>query len=187
MPKKWFLGNGQNSFVIARRVDLFPPEVNSLPAQTFSDNFEQWSAIDETHRTIRDLWETVVQRSAKHKEDQSLAAMESDLMELFNGGELVILRTQPRDILPRMKETAGAAQSAQQERAREKKTTWIEIELLNEKNQPVPNERYRIEMPDGSTEDGFLDDLGRARFDGIDQGTCKVSFPDIDAREWKQA
>ena len=187
MPKKWFLGNGHNSFVIARRTDLFPPEVSSLPAQTFSDNFDQWSSLEEMSRTIQDLWEINVLHSSRQKHDSSPQSMKADLMELFNGGELVILRTQPRDILPRMKETASATESQQQERQREKKTTWIEVELVNDKNQPVPNERYRIEMPDGSTEDGFLNEQGRARFEGIDQGNCKVSFPDIDAREWKQA
>jgi hypothetical protein len=33
----------------------------------------------------------------------------------------------------------------------------------------------------------MLDSEGRARVDGIDPGTCKVSFPDRDAKDWKKA
>ncbi len=34
---------------------------------------------------------------------------------------------------------------------------------------------------------GYLDSNGRARIDGIDPGVCEVSFPDIDANEWRAA
>jgi len=29
-----------------------------------------------------------------------------------------------------------------------------------------------------------LDGKGRARFTGIDPGTCQITFPDFDAKEW---
>ena len=57
----------------------------------------------------------------------------------------------------------------------------------SDKGEPVPKERYRIELPDGSPEEGFLDSQGRARVDGIEAGTCNVTFPDIDANEWRAA
>jgi type VI secretion system secreted protein VgrG len=69
-----------------------------------------------------------------------------------------------------------------------KKPHWIEIELIDEQGKPVPGEHYRITLPDGTTlAEGRLDMKGRARVDGIDPGTCKVTFPDLDARTWRPA
>jgi hypothetical protein len=65
------------------------------------------------------------------------------------------------------------------------KKTWVAIELLDDKGIPVGAEPYSILLPDGSTQSGTLDAQGRARVDGIDPGTCEVSFPRIDQREWK--
>jgi Rhs element Vgr protein len=68
----------------------------------------------------------------------------------------------------------------------EKKLSWIEIELLDEASKPVAGEKYRIELPDGTPREGMLDSSGRARIDGIEPGSCKVSFPDRDAKDWKK-
>ncbi len=58
-----------------------------------------------------------------------------------------------------------------------KKTSWIEIELVDEEGNPVSGEPYRVTLADGITvADGTLDEKGFARVDHIDPGTCKVSF-----------
>lgn len=73
------------------------------------------------------------------------------------------------------------------EEAKQKKS-WIEIELVDEDKKPVPGERYRITLPDGTTlAEGTLDEKGRARVEGIDPGTCKVTFPDLDKDAWEPA
>jgi type VI secretion system secreted protein VgrG len=69
----------------------------------------------------------------------------------------------------------------QTQEEKEKKPHWIEIKLLDEDQNPVPGEQYRITLPDGETvAEGTLDDKGSARVDGIDPGTCQVSFPNLD-------
>jgi type VI secretion system secreted protein VgrG len=69
-----------------------------------------------------------------------------------------------------------------------KKPHWIEIELIDDQGKPVAGEHYRITLPDGTTlAEGRLDMKGRARVDGIDPGTCKVTFPDLDATTWRPA
>jgi hypothetical protein len=59
-------------------------------------------------------------------------------------------------------------------------TTWIDIELKDDEGKPVKNARYSILLPNGTTRTGRLDDNGKAREDGLDPGTCTVSFPDFE-------
>jgi hypothetical protein len=68
------------------------------------------------------------------------------------------------------------------------KKSWIEIHLVDDEGDPVAGERYRVTLPDGSTlAEGTTDENGFARVDHIDPGTCKVTFPNIDGRAWKNA
>jgi uncharacterized Zn-binding protein involved in type VI secretion len=65
------------------------------------------------------------------------------------------------------------------------KKSWVEIELVDQQGKPVAHERYRVVPPDHKPMEGFLDEKGFARIDGIDPGTCTISFPDLDAATWK--
>jgi len=79
----------------------------------------------------------------------------------------------------------GAAKMKPYKKGPEKKH-WIEIELVDEDNHPVPGEPYAIKLPDGETvAEGTLDDKGFARVDGIDPGSCEVTFPRLDKSGWK--
>jgi type VI secretion system secreted protein VgrG len=50
----------------------------------------------------------------------------------------------------------------------------------------VPGEEYQVTLPDGSTvASGTLDEKGKARVEGIDPGSCKVTFPNLDKDAWK--
>lgn len=70
------------------------------------------------------------------------------------------------------------------EEKREKKS-WIEIEMVGEDDNPIPGERYKITLADGETvAEGSLDEKGFARVDGIDPGSCKVTFPNLDREAW---
>jgi len=66
--------------------------------------------------------------------------------------------------------------------------TWLELTLRNEYEpfDPVPFARYRVTLPDGSVREGKLNEEGWARIEGVDPGTCQVTFLDLDAREWRQ-
>ena|SRR5438552_13704559 len=70
---------------------------------------------------------------------------------------------------------------------REKKTSWIEIELVDKRNKPVPGEKFRITLADTTVVEGTLDENGFARVNGIESGTCKVTFPEMDGRSWEKA
>ena len=64
--------------------------------------------------------------------------------------------------------------------------SWIEIELVDEEDNPVPGERYRITLPDESVAQGTLDEKGFARVEGIDPGTCQITFPELDKDAWEK-
>ena len=68
----------------------------------------------------------------------------------------------------------------------EEKTSWIEIEMVDEEDEPVTGERYKITLPDDSVAQGSLDDKGFARIEGIDPGTCKITFPELDKEAWEK-
>ena len=75
---------------------------------------------------------------------------------------------------------------AEEEEAEEKKTTWVEIELVGEDGQPIPNEPYKVTLPDGGIEEGTLDEKGVGRVEGFEKGTCKVTFPNLDKDAWEK-
>ena len=69
----------------------------------------------------------------------------------------------------------------------EEKTSWIEIELVDEEGNPVPGEAYKVTLPDGKVASGTLDAKGFCRIEGIDPGTCQITFPKLDKDAWEKA
>lgn len=62
---------------------------------------------------------------------------------------------------------------------------WIEIELVGEDDKPIPNQKYKVVLPDGTEKSGTLDQNGWARVEGDPQGEYEVSFPELDQDAWK--
>lgn len=62
--------------------------------------------------------------------------------------------------------------------------SWIEVQLVGEDDQPIPDEAYAIALPGGKVVSGTLDEEGSARVEAIPGGTCKVSFPNLDKDAW---
>jgi len=78
--------------------------------------------------------------------------------------------------------------SPTEEEKEEKKDelSWIEIELVDEEDEPIPGEKYKITLSDDSVIEGTLDGDGFARHDDIPKGTCKVTFPELDKDAWEK-
>jgi hypothetical protein len=81
----------------------------------------------------------------------------------------------------------GAAAAATAGPTATKKTDWIEVKLVDREGKPVPGEKYRIELPDGTTREGVLNSEGVAWEGNLDPGTCKITFPGLDGTEWRRA
>jgi hypothetical protein len=67
------------------------------------------------------------------------------------------------------------------------KKHWLTIELVGEDGSPVPNEKYRVILPDGSVREGALNGRGTATFEELKEGECQVSFPGLDSEAWEPA
>jgi hypothetical protein len=66
-------------------------------------------------------------------------------------------------------------------------TSWIEIELIDEADQPVAGMEYRVRLADGTVRLGKLDKNGCARVERIEAGECEVTFPTLDQDAWEVA
>lgn len=104
------------------------------------------------------------------------------LVEAVRAGLVVLLRrplplqrlpqTAPEDLPPPTQE-------------KPEPTDWIEVQVSDEDGNPY-NGPYKLLLPNGTLFEGTLAN-GRARHDGIKPGTCKVSFPELDAAAWRKA
>jgi hypothetical protein len=63
-------------------------------------------------------------------------------------------------------------------------TGWLAIKLIGEDNKPFGWEEYVVVVPGGDTIKGFLDEEGCAKIENLKEGTCRVCFPKIDAKDW---
>lgn len=62
--------------------------------------------------------------------------------------------------------------------------TFIELSLVDSDGQPVEGVKYRVTGSDGTVFTGRLDARGGARVDGIAEGRCEVTFPELHAEDW---
>lgn len=116
-----------------------------------------------------------------------LPTLRARVLDAVREGRVVALRGDRGDV------ASGAAPSAVADhnvRAadRERETnTWITVRLVDDGDPalPIAFARYRITLPDASVRTGRLDAMGVAHIEGIDPGTCAVSFPDFDADAWE--
>jgi hypothetical protein len=191
MPKKWLLGSSSQTYVITRARDLFPEEQETLPPGVFAAHVDGWLSDARSRQTILDICESITGRAAaaptRTSGNDLWRNLKPQLEGAFRRGELVMLNTGGGDVFRTLEEPEATPPPPSEPSKPIKQLTWIVIELINDKGQPVPKERYRIKLPDDTVEDGYLDSNGQARLDGINPGVCEVSFPDIDANEWHAA
>lgn len=57
-----------------------------------------------------------------------------------------------------------------------KAKSWIDIQLVDAGGKPVPDEPYRLELPDGTVIEGTLDAQGCAGVEVMEPGDCRITF-----------
>ena len=150
----------------------------------FTDAFlGDWGTDSDARRTLADLHLATFGYELTLDDEIALAEQLPDLRAALREGRLVIWGYR------RCAVTAPAVLPNQRPivRPEPKVKTWIEIVLLDQDGRPVGREPYQLTLPDGATRSGNLDDNGFVRVEGIVPGSCDVSFPKIDAREWWRA
>jgi hypothetical protein len=115
------------------------------------------------------------------------AAVIDALARMTAWGSLAIERVAATaiDIVPRgkpaeeLESEAAEEEVAEEEEAPQKKRSWITVALAREDDVPLANQRYRIQLPDGSVREGTLDAAGQVHLEDIDPGQCTVTFPGL--------
>lgn len=79
-------------------------------------------------------------------------------------------------------DNAGETGSTNQEK---RKLCWVEIELVGEDDKPISGEKYRVKLPDGTIDEGTLDQNGWAQVKGFEEGSCYITFPELDRDAWE--
>ena len=64
------------------------------------------------------------------------------------------------------------------------KKSWVEVLLRDQDNKPLVGEEIAIELQDGSIVNCVTNPRGKIRIEGIDPGSCKVRFPNLDESSW---
>lgn len=147
--------------------------------------------VERVQWTLEDLHRYVKPRLLEAFRNKELIALAPDLLPQRSGRREAGQQTQAKPIpqppappVPaHPREPPGSGAAAGPNAGREK--TWIEIVLMDEAGNPVASESYRLVLPDGTVQTGKLDDKDRARVEGIDPGSCQVSFPEMDGAEWR--
>lgn len=114
-----------------------------------------------------------------HSGNTSLREKRQELKKLLSGDVLFIPDPQPKEV----KEPTNNVHKFRMKG--EKHLHWIEIELIGDDDQPVPNEAYKITLPDGSIKQGNLDQSGWARIEVDPAGKYEVTFPRLDKDAWE--
>jgi hypothetical protein len=65
--------------------------------------------------------------------------------------------------------------------------TWIEVLVLDDKDQPVANVEYEIELSDGKVQRGRTSEHGILRYEDLPSGSCKIRLLSVDGRGWDVA
>jgi hypothetical protein len=73
------------------------------------------------------------------------------------------------------------------QKAPDKNTGYIVIELKDEAGVPQADAEYKVTFPDGTVREGTLNELGKARLDAVPPGVAKVTFPKLHGPEWDKA
>lgn len=103
------------------------------------------------------------------------------------GGSGTLIEGSPDVIIgdsPFISSTSVNAQTSAATRAERAGNSWIEIELKQEDGWPMPHQRFRLELSDGTHFEGTLNEKGLARIGGIPPGDCTLVFLDIDQQHF---
>lgn len=187
--RKWRLRGFGAEYVVVPRAELS----GDLPGKRLTEGQAALQVHEWLGSSQADvLWELYEALGGRRPSGQSRLQWEQErermaerLASAFFSGELVahavewtMPRAHPRALIEPL---PGAESEAPPE------TTYVAIEMVDEDGKPVSGVRYRVTLPGGVVREGRLSATGYARLDGVDPGSCKISFPELDGSSWDKA
>lgn len=156
---------------------------NRVPGTFLASLVDRWlRALPETVYDLCDvLGELKPLAPSASERERFHQRVHQRLSQAFRSGELVGFE---------LRRPLGVAQVRKQEDEEKpqeppEELTFAAIELVDEDGRPVAGQRFRLTCSDGSVRESRLNDKGFARVDGIPRGSCKVTFPGLDASSWE--
>ncbi len=182
----WRLPAQGEDWLVVPSVDLarLQPQREPVPDVFVTTALTRWLASSAAH-TLYAMYEALggsrpvgLSGLERRRYEQRL---HQRLADAFTHGELVALPEARPALMPAPWSEPPPHQA---DEVQIEAQTWLAIELRDEEGTPVPNARYQVTLPDGSTREGTLNKNGYARVEGVNPGQCQVTFPDLDGQSW---
>jgi hypothetical protein len=183
----WSIRSGEQDILIAPRAAEAPAGASPFAPRDACFRVLDWASPSALPHSALAAMVQAVEPHVQRIADMPLSWLRSRLADALRDGRLVAYAVEPAAIGFTVAEDKGTAQTNDLPPPPKEVKTWVAIKLVDEKGDPVPFKSYSIDLPDGSTRQGVLDDKGMARIGDIDPGTCQVSFPQYDASDWQAA
>ncbi len=184
--RRWKLPAFGEDWLVVPSVDLerLKPERPPVPDVFVTAALERWLATSAA-RTLYAMYDALGGRLPLGLSGLERSRYEQRLLQrltdAFTHGELVALPLERPRLLPTPWPEPPRPKEAE---APVEEQTWLAIELKDETGKPLPNLRYVVTLPDGSTREGTLNKNGYARVEGVNPGQCQVTFPELDGQSW---
>lgn len=159
-------------------------EVDSLQAQTPGQAAKRLSQIQGL---VERYYQTATESVQEHWAAAGKAGKQQELIQRWRARMLACASAGAATVESPAAEQQSPAKKPPKKSSDAPVKTWVAVQLIDDRGDPVPGAAYKVTLPDGSVMSGSLDDQGMVRFDEIDPGQCQVTFPEIHAKEWKQA
>ncbi len=159
-------------------------EIDLLQAQTRSG--EKAKLLSTTQALLERYYQAATESVEEQMADAGKTGKQQELIHRWRARMLACASAGPAGVESPAEEEQAPAQKPPKKSSDAPVKTWIAVQLIDDRGDPVPNVAYKVTLPDESVMTGSLDDQGIIRFDEIDPGECLISFPEIHAKEWKR-
>ncbi|OJH42345.1 hypothetical protein [Cystobacter ferrugineus] len=189
--QQWRLRGLGEDYLIVRCDEFLSQEIpRRVPEGLLSFLMERWMADSLLRRVLSDIHEALGGTDALSgltvlQQRQVLDRLKLQLLDAFRSGRLVAVREEPLRYVspPRLFKPTPSPTPSEEFVA----TSWIALRLEDEEGEPLPRQRYRLKLADGSFREGISGPDGLVRLENIPKGTCTVEFLGTDAGDWKAA
>jgi hypothetical protein len=186
--RTWRLRGLMDEYLVVRASEVHAgEEKDRIAAESVLWRLRGWRGDFAAERTLLDVYEALggrMRAGLSSLERRSfLEQVWTEVEEAFQAGRLALVQLPRPVFIPSEREEIDDSDWEDESEP----TSWVGIQLEDEDGEPVPGQRVRIKLADGSMRESVSDDKGRIRLDGIPQGNCQVEFVGIDASDWRAA